>query len=82
MSAREANKELNRHKILAAARDLLPGGEVPKFSAHVLQSAATWNGLRTVLQYQAISSTRYFDTVGFPGRTVGLSAPGIESARN
>jgi hypothetical protein len=27
----------------------------------------------TVLDYQAVGKTRYFDAAGFPGRTVGLS---------
>jgi arylsulfatase A-like enzyme len=31
------------------------------------------NGLRTVLDYQKVGDTRYFDAAGFPGRTVGLS---------
>ena len=30
-------------------------------------------GLRTVLNYQRVGGTRYFDAAGFPGRTVGLS---------
>jgi arylsulfatase A-like enzyme len=29
-------------------------------------------GLRTVLNYQQVGTTRYFDAAGFPGRTVGL----------
>jgi hypothetical protein len=31
------------------------------------------NGLRTVLDVQAVGDVRYFDAAGFPGRTVGLS---------
>ena len=30
------------------------------------------NGLRTVLKFQRVLSTRYFDVAGFPGRTLGL----------
>jgi hypothetical protein len=64
------------------ASEALPGGATPKFAAHILQSAAARNGLRTVLNYQTVGGTRYFDAAGFPGRTVGLSAPGVEKAGN
>ena len=37
-----------------------------------MQSEPAANGLRTVLNYQQVGSTRYFDAAGFPGRTVGL----------
>ena len=30
-------------------------------------------GIRTVLDYQLVGNTRYFDAAGFPGRTVGLT---------
>ncbi|MBR8839331.1 MAG: alkaline phosphatase family protein [Stigonema ocellatum SAG 48.90 = DSM 106950] len=30
------------------------------------------NGLKTILKYQTVGTTRYFDTAGFPGRTVGM----------
>jgi hypothetical protein len=32
----------------------------------------TANGLRTVLRYQTVGTTRYFAAAGFPGRTVGV----------
>ncbi len=37
----------------------------------VSQPAA--NGQKTVLDYQQVGGTRYFDAAGFPGRTVGLT---------
>jgi arylsulfatase A-like enzyme len=37
-----------------------------------LQSLPTSDGLKTVLKYQTVGRTRYFDTAGFPGRTLGL----------
>lgn len=50
----------------------MPGGKMPKFSFHTIKSKPGSNGLRTVLRYQAVGQTRYFDQAGFPGRTVGL----------
>jgi Type I phosphodiesterase / nucleotide pyrophosphatase len=62
------------------ATEAMPGGATPKFTAHVAQSAAAGNGLRTVLEYQEVGKTRYFDAAGFPGRTVGLTATGGSGA--
>jgi arylsulfatase A-like enzyme len=55
--------------------EAMPGGQVPKFTAKTLQSPPAANGLATVLDYQLVGETRYFDAAGFPGRTFGLSAP-------
>jgi len=52
-----------------------PGGQVPKYTAKVLQSAPSAGGLATVLDYQLVGDTRYFDAAGFVGRTFGLSVP-------
>ena len=49
-----------------------PNGAVPKFTAHTLRSKPA-DGLVTVLDWQAVGRTRYFDAAGFPGRTLGLS---------
>ena len=46
----------------------------PRFTSHELRSEAAANGLVTVLEYQAVGDTPYFDAAGFPGRTVGLKA--------
>jgi hypothetical protein len=51
----------------------MPGGAMPRYSTHTLQSAAGAGGLRTIVRYQAVGNTRYFDAAGFPGRTVGLT---------
>lgn len=57
-------------------KEAMPGGGVaPKHAAAVLRSAPGPHGLRTVLNYQRVGSTRYFDAAGFPGRTVGLQEP-------
>ncbi|HWB49281.1 MAG TPA: alkaline phosphatase family protein [Stellaceae bacterium] len=55
--------------------ETMPGGAIPKYVAKVMQSAPGANGLVTVLDYQLVGDTRYFDAAGFAGRTVGLSTP-------
>jgi hypothetical protein len=53
--------------------EALPGGRVPEVTASTLRSSASSGGLETVLVYQQVENTRYFDAAGFPGRTVGLN---------
>jgi hypothetical protein len=55
--------------------EAMPGGQVPKYIAKVMQSAPGPNGLVTVLDYQLVGDTKYFDAAGFAGGTVGLSVP-------
>ncbi|MEJ0072434.1 MAG: alkaline phosphatase family protein [Pseudomonadota bacterium] len=64
-----------------ALSEAMPGGTVPKVVAGSLRSAPA-DGLVTVLDYQAVGTTRYFDAAGFPGRTFGLSdsTPSAHSA--
>jgi len=52
--------------------EAFPGGKAPRVAAKTLASASTPGGLRTVLDYQTVGSTRYFDAAGFPNRTLGL----------
>src|SRR5262249_44571501 len=52
--------------------EAMPGGSVPGYATRVLRSAESENGLRTIVQYQVVGATHYFDAAGFPGRTVGL----------
>jgi hypothetical protein len=47
---------------------------MPKVVRRTIASAPAANGLRTVLNMQAVGSTHYFDAAGMPGRTVGLTA--------
>lgn len=54
--------------------EAMPGGKMPKFTSHTVKSRPGSNGLRTMLRYQTVGETRYFDEAGFPGRTVGLDA--------
>ena len=56
--------------------EALSGGAVPKFEHKTIASAPGLDGLRTVLNYQMVGATKYFDAAGFPGRTLGLSANG------
>jgi len=63
-------------RIIAEA---MPNGPMPQTSAHFEISEPGANGLRTVLKYQQIDSTLYFDAAGFPGRTVGLENDGPPS---
>jgi hypothetical protein len=49
------------------------GGPLPRVETHIARSQPAANGLRTVLNYQQVGSTRYFGAAGFPGRTVGLT---------
>jgi hypothetical protein len=43
-----------------------------KSKSFVLESKPANNGLKTVIKYQTVGKTRYFDVAGFPGRTLGL----------
>jgi hypothetical protein len=60
--------------------EAMPGGQIPKYVAKVMRSTPSANGLATVLDYQSVGDTRYFDAAGFAGRTFGLSAPKPESS--
>jgi hypothetical protein len=45
---------------------------MPVVLRHEEASAPSPAGLMTVLRYQTVGSTPYFDVAGFFGRTVGL----------
>ena len=58
--------------------EILPGGATPRYVVRVMRSGPAADGIRTVLDYEVVGNTRYFDAAGFPGRTLGLpdmSAP-------
>jgi hypothetical protein len=61
--------------------EALPGGSAPDVTSHVITSEPAVNGLVTVVNVQMVGNMRYFDAAGFPGRTVGLSATPLTSAR-
>ena len=52
--------------------EAMPGGKSPKSSSKTIKSASGVHGLHTVLKYQAVGETTYFDVAGFPKRSVGL----------
>jgi hypothetical protein len=54
--------------------EAMPNGATPQAYAGNLKSKPSANGLRTVLNFQRVGAQRYFDTAGFPGRTLGLDA--------
>jgi arylsulfatase A-like enzyme len=56
-----------------AAGEALRGGKPAAFTSGRQVSAPAANGPTTVLEYQRVGDTLYFDAAGFPGRTVGLS---------
>lgn len=56
-------------RVLTEAR---PSGKVPSYRAVTQRSTAGANGALTILDYQVVGTTRYFDAAGAPGRTVGL----------
>lgn len=62
-------------------REAMPGGRSQKVATHAISSPAAGNGLRTVLHYQSVATTHYFDVAGFLGRTVGLSENGKSASR-
>ena len=53
-------------------QEALPDGRVPAFEQHIHQSDPNGLGLRTVLRYQTVGRTHYFDAAGFPNRTIGI----------
>ena len=52
--------------------EAFPGGEVPQSTKKTLTSEPSASGLRTIVNYQMVGDTKYFDAAGFEGRTVGL----------
>ncbi|MYM92321.1 alkaline phosphatase family protein [Duganella vulcania] len=52
--------------------EAMPGNELPKVQTRTIVSRPAKNGLRTMLRYQSVGQTRYFDAAGFKGRTLGL----------
>ena len=51
------------------------GGVMPDVKGWSIVSEPAENGLRTVLDVQAVSNVRYFDAGGFRGRIWGFHKP-------
>lgn len=58
-----------------AITEVLIGGKPVKPWRYDLVSAPGDGGLRTIVNMQFVGTTRYLSAAGFPGRTVGLTAP-------
>jgi hypothetical protein len=71
MDLRPANAGGLTGRVISEA---LPNGTVPRSFEATIASKPAANGLKTVLKFQQVSSQRYFDVAGFPGRSVGLEA--------
>jgi arylsulfatase A-like enzyme len=52
--------------------EAFPGGAEPKVESVVLKSKPGPDGQTTILKMQKVGETKYFDTAGFKGRTLGL----------
>ncbi len=52
--------------------EAMPNGRTPRVASRTLTSRPASDGLRTVLNFQTVGAQRYFDSAGFPGRTIGL----------
>ena len=66
--------------------EVMPGGTTPGYVVKSMRSDPSVDGVRTILNYQVVGSTRYFDAAGFTGGTVGLietsvATKGTESSR-
>ncbi|MBE7196841.1 MAG: alkaline phosphatase family protein [Parafilimonas terrae] len=53
--------------------EALANGPTPQAETHLVRSEPDAAGLTTVLRYQTVGQTRYFDAAGYPGRTLGLT---------
>jgi arylsulfatase A-like enzyme len=54
--------------------EALPNGAAPAVQTQIVRSEPDALGNITVLATQSANNTRYFDTAGYPGRTIGLPA--------
>ncbi len=66
----------NGHLTGRVMTEAMPNGATPQAYAGSVKSKPAANGLRTVLNFQRVGTQRYFDTAGFPGRTLGLEEEG------
>jgi hypothetical protein len=60
--------------------EALANGNTPTFARAVLRSEPDAAGHITVLAYQMVGETRYFDAAGYPGRTLGLDITALTAA--
>src|ERR1700712_1364904 len=60
--------------------EAMPNGATPQAYSGTVKSKPSTSGLRTVLNFQRVGTQRYFDTAGFPGRTLGLEEENKKTA--
>ena len=60
--------------------EALANGRTPTFARATLRSEPDAAGRVTVLAYQTVDGTRYFDAAGYPGRTLGLAVPALSAS--
>ncbi len=53
--------------------EAMQNGAMVGYRPLVMTSAPDENGTVTILKYQTVGGTRYFDVAGYPGRTLGLN---------
>ncbi|MBP1182786.1 alkaline phosphatase family protein [Methylobacterium sp. PvR107] len=68
------------HLVGRVLTEALKNGSTPTFARAVLRSDPDAAGHVTVLAYQTVGQTRYFDAAGYPGRTLGLDVPALSAA--
>jgi hypothetical protein len=61
--------------------EAMPDGAMPEVKEWSIVSAPADDGLRTVLDVQAVGNVRYVDAGGFRGRMLGLSQNGTAPSR-
>jgi len=67
-------QKLNGRLVGRVMTEAMLNGATPQAYAGTVKSKPAANGLRTLLNFQRVGTQRYFDTAGFPGRTLGLEA--------
>ena len=54
--------------------EALPSGAMARATKGIMRSTPDEAGRVTMLMFQTVGGTRYFDAAGYPGRTLGLPA--------
>ena len=62
--------------------EAMANGAQPSAETKVLRSEPDACGQMTILKYQTVSTTRYFDVAGYPGRTLGLEDEAPDMVRS
>lgn len=68
------------HLVGRVLTEALANGSTPTFARSMLRSEPDAAGRVTMLTYQTVEQTRYFDAAGYPGRTLGLDVPALSAS--